>query len=74
VAEVMNPGPSTYRPSTSVHEMAHVMQDSGAQRVLVSDGDGHLIGIVRREAVAAHLHGDGPVLASTSDIGGTQHE
>jgi len=44
VEDVMNPGPSTYRPNVSVSQMAHHMVKSGARRVLVSDADGRLLG------------------------------
>jgi hypothetical protein len=68
-ADVMNPAPSTYRPDTSVHEMAHQLLESGAQRVLVSDCEGRLIGWISREevekALDAQHHHDGPVLASS---------
>ena len=68
VEQVMDPAPSTYRPNTSVHEMAHAMLESGARRVLVSDCDGRLIGWISREDVEAALdeqrrHAGGPVLA-----------
>jgi CBS domain-containing protein len=55
VEEVMDPAPSTYRPNTSVHEMAHQLAESDATRVLVSDGDGRLIGLLRREDVERTL-------------------
>ena len=68
VADVMNPAPSTYRPNVSVHEMAHRFYESDARRVLVTDGDGRLIGVLTREQVEQALepqqeHGRGPVLA-----------
>lgn len=56
VADVMNPGPSTYRPNISVHEMAHLMLDTGARKILVSDADGRLIGSLTLEAVLHALH------------------
>jgi Mg/Co/Ni transporter MgtE len=70
VEDVMNPAPSTYRPNVSVHEMAHEFSNSKATRVLVSDGDGRLLGWLSREDVEKALseqsaHGDGPVLASS---------
>lgn len=69
VEDVMNPGPSTYRPNVSVHQMAHEFLESGARRVLVTDGDGGLIGVLRREDVERalsehHSQRDGPILAS----------
>jgi predicted transcriptional regulator len=44
VEDVMNPGPSTYRPNVSVSQMAQHMVNSGARKVLVSDADGRLLG------------------------------
>jgi predicted transcriptional regulator len=66
VEDVMNPAPSTYRPNVSVHQMAHELAESNARRVLVSDTDGRLIGLLRREDVQHALHeqhANGPVLA-----------
>ena len=57
VAEVMNPAPTTYRPNIGVHEMAHELEHSGARRVLVSDGDGRLLGVLTRQSVGRHLPG-----------------
>jgi len=51
VEQVMNPAPSTYRPNVSVHEMAHHLKQSGAERVLVADCDGRLIGVISRTQV-----------------------
>jgi CBS-domain-containing membrane protein len=39
----------------SVHQMAHQLAESDAKRVLISDGDGRLIGLLRREDVEAAL-------------------
>jgi len=44
VENIMNPGPSTYRPNVSVTQMAHHLVKTGARKVLVSDADGHLLG------------------------------
>jgi predicted transcriptional regulator len=44
VEDIMNPGPSTYRPNVSVTQMAHHLIKTGARKVLVSDADGHLLG------------------------------
>lgn len=75
VEDVMDPGPSTYRPNVSAKEMAHHLLESGASRVLVADGDGRLIGWISRDDVTRaldehrhkhHAHHDGPVLASTA--------
>jgi CBS domain-containing protein len=71
VEQVMNPAPSTYRPNVSVHEMLHEMLESKAKRVLVSDGDGRLLGWLSVNDVQTALEqhaqheqrGDGPILA-----------
>lgn len=53
----MEPGPSTFRPSLSVREMAEYMQQNNVQAVLVTDADGVLIGHVDRRGVEAAAHG-----------------
>jgi CBS domain-containing protein len=53
VGEVMNPGPSTYRPNVSVEEMRRHMDATKSTRVYVADADGRLIGLLRREALFA---------------------
>lgn len=67
VEEVMNPEPSTYRPNVSLHEMAHSFLESDARRVLVTDGDGRLIGWLAREDVLDEQaeHAGGSILASS---------
>jgi CBS-domain-containing membrane protein len=70
VEDVMDPGASTYRPNLSVKKLVHHLIETGAQRVLVSDGDGHLIGWLSRQdaerALDEHRHQhDGPVLANS---------
>jgi hypothetical protein len=78
VEQVMDPGPSTYRPNVSVKEMAHHLLESGAKRVLVADADGRLIGwtslqdaeraLEEERAHQNHRHQqenrDGPILAN----------
>jgi hypothetical protein len=70
IEDVMNPAPVTYRPNVSVHEMAHQLVETGAQRVLVSDADGRLIGLLDRQDVERELHSQsesgagGPILAN----------
>jgi len=51
VEDVMSVAPATYRPNVSAREMAHHMLETGARRVLVTDGDGRLIGWVTFEDV-----------------------
>jgi len=74
VEQVMNPAPSTYRPNVSVHEMVHSFENSDAQRVLVADADGRLVGVITRDQVKQADHDQqraqnrsgGPVLASSN--------
>jgi CBS domain-containing protein len=56
VDDVLNPGTSTYRPNVSVEEMARHLGETRARRVLVSDADGHLLGLLRREDVDRAFH------------------
>jgi CBS-domain-containing membrane protein len=79
VEQVMDPGVSTYRPNISVHEIAHHLLESGAQRVLVSDADGRLIGWISRQEAERALdehrhHHDGPVLAFSGKQEVLDHE
>jgi CBS domain-containing protein len=53
----MQPGPSTFRPSISVGEMAGYMQEKNVQFVLVTDSDGVLIGGVDRRTVEEAARG-----------------
>jgi uncharacterized protein YjbJ (UPF0337 family) len=55
VEDVMNPAPITYRPNVSLHEMAHYLVDNPARRVLVSDSEGHFLGVVHRDDVQRAL-------------------
>ena len=53
VERVMRPGPSTYRPSVSVEEMATIMSERNLESSPVTTSDGRLVGVVRREDVDA---------------------
>jgi CBS domain-containing protein len=57
VSEVMEPAPSTYRPDVSVKEMAEHLRERDVHTVLISTGDGELIGLLERSDL-------GPILAS----------
>jgi rhodanese-related sulfurtransferase/CBS domain-containing protein len=48
VARVLQPGPSTVRPSIPAHELAQSMDRSGERHVLVSTFAGRLLGVVER--------------------------
>ena len=49
VEEVMRPGPSTFRPNVSTHEMMHYMDEHKLHAALVTDSEGKLIGLFKRE-------------------------
>jgi rhodanese-related sulfurtransferase/CBS domain-containing protein len=48
VEDVLQPGPSTVRPSITARELAESMDRGGEQHVLVTTYDGRLLGIVER--------------------------
>jgi CBS domain-containing protein len=48
VEDVMAPGPSTFRPNVTCHEMTHFMEDHDIRGALVTTGDGELMGFLRR--------------------------
>ena len=50
VDEVMDPGPSTFRPDVSPEDMAAYMQQRGIDRVLITTADGKLVGILAHSA------------------------
>ncbi|HSR23180.1 MAG TPA: CBS domain-containing protein, partial [Candidatus Eisenbacteria bacterium] len=55
VGEVMDAGPSTYRPSTPAAEMVEVMTRGRFERAFVTDSDGRLLGLVGRQDLEAAL-------------------
>jgi Mg/Co/Ni transporter MgtE len=48
VVDVMAPGPSTFRPSLPIEEMAAYFDEHDLDRTLVTTLDGRLVGVVRR--------------------------
>ncbi len=51
--QVMDPGPSTYRPDITAMEMAQRMEEGDLQTAPVTTSDGRLIGMVRRNDIDA---------------------
>lgn len=49
IEQAMRPGPSTFRPYVSLHEMAHVMQEHNVESSPVTTSDGKLVGLLYRE-------------------------
>ena len=55
-AEVMELGPSTYRPSVPLAELVPKMKAGGFENALVTDPDGRLRGLLNRAAAEAALN------------------
>lgn len=51
VADVLQPGPSTFRPSMTIGELVTYLRDSNEARALVTTLSGRWIGLIRREDV-----------------------
>ena len=49
IAEVMRPGPSTFRPFVSASEMAHYMVDHDLESAPITTSDGRLVGLLLQE-------------------------
>lgn len=49
VADVLDEGPTTARPSEDLAALRHRMEHAGAEAILVTRPDGVLIGVVRQE-------------------------
>ncbi|MGH2758523.1 MAG: CBS domain-containing protein, partial [Actinomycetota bacterium] len=62
IAEVMRPGPSTFRPFVGIHEMAKYMTDHDTVSSPVTTSDGRLVGLLLRDdavrAASDHDAGD----------------
>jgi CBS domain-containing protein len=66
VDDVMDPAPGTVRPHVSVQARANRLGGTRARRLLVTTGDGVLLGLLRREAVEQAAQTHGPHLASNN--------
>ncbi len=53
--EAMRPGPSTFRPYASLHEMAHFMVEHDLPDAPITTSDGRLIGLLLQAEVLASL-------------------
>ena len=51
VADVVQPGPSTFRPSMTVRELVEYFRSSNEHRAIVSTHTGRFLGLIRREDV-----------------------
>ena len=50
---IMEPGPSTIRPDTSIEHVEHTMHEHDLKTMLVSTPEGRLLGVIRREDVGS---------------------
>jgi CBS domain-containing protein len=55
VAEAMRPGPSTFRPFVSLHEMAHFMIEHKVENAPITTSDGRLVGLLLKKDVIEKL-------------------
>lgn len=58
IEKVMRPGPSTFRPYVSLHEMLHFMVDHKIDNAPVTTSDGRLVGLLLQEDVVAAMEKD----------------
>ncbi len=58
MGEVMQEGPSTYRPHVTAKEMSANLRRSPAPWVIVTTLSGHLVGVARPEAIHLAAEGD----------------
>lgn len=56
VAEVMRPGPSTFRPYVAIAEMAHYMTHHGLESCPITTSDGRLVGLLTSEDAGRVAH------------------
>jgi predicted transcriptional regulator len=55
IEKVMRPGPSTFRPYVSLHEMLHSMVDHKLENAPVTTSDGRLVGLLLQKDVVAAM-------------------
>jgi len=55
IEKAMRPGPSTFRPYVSLHEMLHFMVDHKLDSAPVTTSDGRLVGLLLQKDVAAEM-------------------
>jgi predicted transcriptional regulator len=54
IERAMRPGPSTFRPYVSLHEMAHFMIEHKLENAPITTSDGRLVGLlVQKDVIAA---------------------
>jgi CBS domain-containing protein len=55
IEKAMRPGPSTFRPYVSLHEMLHFMVDHKLDSAPVTTSDGRLVGLLLQRDVVAEM-------------------
>jgi len=55
IERAMRPGPSTFRPYVSLHEMAHFMVEHKLENAPVTTSDGRLVGLLLQTDVEAAM-------------------
>ena len=55
IEKAMRPGPSTFRPYVSLHEMLHFLVDHKLDSAPVTTSDGRLVGLLLQKDVAAEM-------------------
>ena len=55
IEHVMRPGPSTFRPFVSLHEMLHFMADHKLESAPITTSDGRLVGLLLQKDVIAAM-------------------
>lgn len=58
IEKAMRPGPSTFRPFVSLHEMLHRMVEHKLESAPVTTSDGRLVGLLLQKDVAAAMEKD----------------
>ena len=55
IEQAMRPGPSTFRPYVSLHEMAHFMIEHKLENAPVTTSDGRLVGLLLQKDVVGAM-------------------
>ena len=55
IERAMRPGPSTFRPYVSLHEMAHFMVEHNLENAPITTSDGRLVGLLLQKDVVAAM-------------------
>ena len=53
IEQAMRPGPSTFRPFVSIHEMAHFMVEHKLENSPITTSDGRLVGLLLKRDVVS---------------------